>query len=80
MSEQDFNDLRGELDGWRARFDQARLKANLGKMELRDKLNELMTQFEDELESSQLPADQIKTGVKEIVDAGRKRDSDLQEG
>jgi len=46
MTDPDVEELRGELDHWRARYDELRLKANLGKMELRDKLGELETRFE----------------------------------
>jgi hypothetical protein len=41
MAEERLEALQGELDGWKARLDQARLKANLGRMEFRDRLEEL---------------------------------------
>jgi len=41
MTEEKLEGMQGELDGWRARLDEVRLKANLGKMELRDRLAEL---------------------------------------
>lgn len=46
MDVNDTTELRGELDRWRARFDQLRLQANLGKMELRDTLDELEQQLQ----------------------------------
>ena len=46
MSKNDLDKLREELDGWRTRLDQLRLQANLGKMELRDKLQELGERIE----------------------------------
>jgi len=38
---EELHGLRAELDGWRAKLEHLRVKANLGKMELRDKLAEL---------------------------------------
>ena len=46
MTNPDVEELKGELDRWRARYDELRLKANLGKMELRDKLGEMEERFE----------------------------------
>jgi hypothetical protein len=41
MTEERLEGMQGELDGWKAKLDEVRLKANLGKMELRDRLEEL---------------------------------------
>jgi hypothetical protein len=46
MTDPDVEELSSELDRWRARYDELRVQANLGKMELRDKLGELEERFE----------------------------------
>ena len=41
MTDENLKGMEEELEGWRSRLDHLRLKANLGKMELRDRLGEL---------------------------------------
>ena len=41
MTDEKLKGMEEELESWRTRLDKLRLKANLGKMELRDKLSEL---------------------------------------
>lgn len=44
--------LEKELAEWRVRFEQLRVKASLGKMELRDKERELSEQFQPAYEQA----------------------------
>lgn len=65
MNENETTELRGELDRWRARLDELRLQANLGKMEARDRL--------DDLEQRLQPAYQTATRrLSEVVDDGKE--------
>lgn len=58
--------LQEELDGMRTRLDELRVRGNLGKMELRDKLTEYRTSLEPAyLKAKAKIADLSKAGAEE---------------
>lgn len=91
VTDPEIEELSGELDSWRARYDELRLKANLGKMELRDKLTELEDRFEPAYRSASQRLgvaieggkDEAKTLAKSLKagwEAVRATHKDLREG
>lgn len=64
MDDNQTTELRGELDRWRARLDELRLQANLGKMELRDRLSEIENRLEPAYQSA-------SRRLAEVVDGGK---------
>jgi len=62
--------LQDNLAGMRVRFEELRVKGNLGKMELRDKLEELRDAFD--------PAyTKAKKAIAELSDSGREESHTL---
>ncbi len=58
--------LRAELDEWRARLDQLRVKANLGGKEARDKLREIEKRLEPEVDKAKRRLDEaVESGASE---------------
>jgi hypothetical protein len=71
--------LRKELDGWRTRLEELRVKASLGKLELRDKEREAFERFEGAYETAMRKlgeardeADDRATALRAGVEAGWK--------
>ena len=67
MNSEVLNRLRQEVDAWRARLDELRVQASLGRMELRDKKEELARNFEEARSSAARKLAELrKTGGQEI--------------
>lgn len=59
--------LQREIDDWRTRFGELRVQASLGKMELRDKKEELERTFESARQDAKKKLDELRaTGGKEL--------------
>ena len=82
--------LEDELDGMRSRLDELRVRGNLGKMELRDKLTEFKGSLDPAYQKakskvadlSQAGADESKTVLKSLIagwDELRKTYKELSE-
>lgn len=63
MSDKNLERLRTELNEWRARLDQLRVQANLGRREAHDKLQEIGERLEPAWRKS-------KSALNEIVEGG----------
>lgn len=59
--------LQQEVDSWRARLDELRVQASLGRLELRDKKEELERSFEKaRADASRKLSELKKTGGQEV--------------
>ena len=68
-----FDKLESELADWRQRFDEARLKAHLGKMEFKDKQEEVLEQFRPAYEKA-------KKTLETVAEEGEERARALGKG
>jgi hypothetical protein len=67
------SDLEQELGNWRTRFDEMRVKANLAKMEARDRLEPVQREFE-------AAYDRAKKKLGEVAETGGEELSALRRG
>jgi hypothetical protein len=68
----DFNDrLHKELAEWRTKLEELRVKASLGRLELRDKERELMERFEPACQTALKRAAELKDQADEHAVAMR---------
>ena len=71
--------LKGEVGQWRTRLDELRLQAGLGKLELRDRREEVMKNFDRSYRDARKRLDEVSGGaqgeletLRKSVDAGWK--------
>ena len=77
MARSRLEDLRAELDDWRSRFDHLRVQANLGKRELRDKLDELGRELDPPYQRARKTLESL---AKEGADEARTLAASLRAG
>lgn len=63
--------LEKELADWRAKLDQLRVKASLGRMELRDRERELLDEFQPAYERAMHKLGELRGAAGEEVKAVR---------
>lgn len=56
--------LKGELEQWQTRLDELRLKAGLGKLELRDRRDEALRNFERSYREARERLEGIREGAE----------------
>lgn len=80
MTDEKLHGMEDELESWRTRLDQLRVKATLGKMELRDKLGELGELLEPAHQRAlQILSDVTEAGTEEVRTLARSLNAGWEE-
>lgn len=64
--------VRGEMEKWQATFDEVRLQAGLGKMELREKRDEVLRAFDGSYREARERIDEVRGEAQGEVENLRK--------